>query len=217
MKWFKHYSDAYSNLKLRIIRQEFKGDGYGAYWLCLELVAQQGDTNFEISKEKQWKKILEFELGIKEEKLELILTKFAELGLIDLQKFQKGILSIPKMIEYQDEYREKVGRKSRQHPDSVGLDKIRTEEDKIRHKQAISLIQAFKTKINPALDFKNRTEYQAALWVLTQVSFEEAIGIVDYAAEHNTDDFAVVITTPWELKKKWAKLNASVERKNNGK
>lgn len=167
MKWFKHYSDAYINLKHRAILREFGVAGYGFYWLILELVAQQGGVNFQISKEKEWSTLLlshlmegnflqnsenfskisekssekitqDFDGLVNRQKkyLEILLSRFAKIGLIDEKALKKGILWVPKMKEYQDEYREKIQRRrdvvttqSRQNRDFVRL-----EEDKIRRR-----------------------------------------------------------------------------------
>ncbi|MCK9369500.1 DUF4373 domain-containing protein [Candidatus Dojkabacteria bacterium] len=136
MKWFKHFSDSYSNLKLRIVKKEYGSQGYGVYWLCLELVAQQGGLNFELSSHKQWKKVLEFETNLSTEELDKILTLFSDLDLIDSDAFKRGSLKIPKMLEYCDEYREKLGRKSRS-PDVIptGRDVVGLEEEEIRREE----------------------------------------------------------------------------------
>ena len=42
MKWFKHESDAYTNLKLEQVLDEFGMGGYGFFWLCCEIVGHQG-------------------------------------------------------------------------------------------------------------------------------------------------------------------------------
>jgi hypothetical protein len=127
MKWFKHYSDAYLNLKLHQVVVEYGLFGYGLYWMCLELAAQQG-VNYRIKRSKGWISMLSFLTQEKEDRLAKILSYFATHNLIEEKAFNDGDLYIPKMLEYADEYTEKVRRKSRQGRESVGLDKIRLEE-----------------------------------------------------------------------------------------
>lgn len=134
MKWFKHHSDANTNLKLRIIVRELGMEGYGLYWFLLELVAQQGE-NFRIKREKEWKMAVMISANIEQKKLEVLLNRFSELDLIDRKGLAKGILYIPKIGEYSDEYTKRVRRVSEQDTDNVPLeekriDKKRREENK---------------------------------------------------------------------------------------
>lgn len=136
MKWFKHESDAYTNLKLQILRNEFGFEGYGFFWLCLELIAQQG-KNFELSTDKQWLRALEGITGFKKEKVEKLLERLADLELIDKKSLKKGNLYAPKMSERADEYTAKLVAKSKNvptTPDYVGLEKKRIEENRKDYK-----------------------------------------------------------------------------------
>lgn len=127
MKWFKHYSDAGDNLKLKIIRREFGLEGYGFYWLCLELVASQSEE-YRINKDKEWKTELAISSSFGQELIEKILSRFADLNLIDKKSFIRGHLYLPKMAEYSDEYTSKLRRVSGHSRDNVRLEEIRTEE-----------------------------------------------------------------------------------------
>lgn len=126
MRWFKHFTDSYINLKHREILYDFGLEGYGLYWLCLELVGQQG-SNFGLNGSKSWKKALKSASGISEEKLEKILMRFSELNLICSKSLGKGNLYIPKMKERADEW---TARNSRVTHELLGIDKNRI--DKIR-------------------------------------------------------------------------------------
>jgi hypothetical protein len=113
MKWFKHMSDSHTNLKLRQVLFDFGPEGYGVYWICLELVAQQGN-GFKIEGGKAWFKVLCSITGFEAKKIETMLRSFQACNLLEMND---GILSIPKMNEYADEYtvrksREKGGSKS---------------------------------------------------------------------------------------------------------
>lgn len=127
MKWFKHYSDAHGNVKLKDVIMEYGMEGYGFWWVCDELIAQQG-TNFRIKSEKNWKKHLSFDSGLEIKKVDQLLNYFSDIRLIDKKALENGDLFIPKLKDYGDEYTDKVRRMSRQSPDTIRLDKTRTEE-----------------------------------------------------------------------------------------
>ena len=148
MKWFKHLSSAYTDLAVRQIIEEFGIEGYGAFFLSCELVAQQG-KHFCLKKNQNWFKNLELISKIPEKKLTEILQKFSDLNLIDSSAYKKGDLYLRKMSRYADEYTDKVGRVSRQCPDNVGVDKIRIDKiriDKIR-KEKKKAFSSYKEKL----------------------------------------------------------------------
>ena len=129
MKWFQHYSDSYTNLKLQELISEFGIEGYGVFWICCELVAQQG-INYKIDNGKNWKKALAYIVKLPLAKIDDILTKMGEINLIDKDAYIKNSLFIPKMAEYSDDYSRRVRRVSEHTPNNVRQDKIRL--DKIR-------------------------------------------------------------------------------------
>lgn len=132
MKWFKHYTDAYTNLKLRIIINEFGMQGYGAYWLLLELIGQQADEKFKLSTTKMWKSALASFSQLSADQLDKLLVRFADLDLIDKKALKYGNLYVPKMAEYSDDYTKRVRRMSEHSTDNVPLEEIRIEEKKKR-------------------------------------------------------------------------------------
>ena len=121
MKWFKHFSDAYINLKHQSLRAKHGLEGYGFYWMILELVAQQGE-NFKINAKKDWIGALMTVSGLPVEKVKTLLNYFSDNDLIDEKAYKKGDLFVPKLQEYSDEYTAKLRSKSRQSRDNVGLE-----------------------------------------------------------------------------------------------
>lgn len=103
MRWFQHHSNAYMDLALREIVSEFGAEGYGFYWMCCELVAQQG-KNYAILPKKNWKSALALISTISPEKIEKMLVNFATVGLISEKALKHGTLSVPKMKNYSDNY-----------------------------------------------------------------------------------------------------------------
>jgi hypothetical protein len=134
MKWFKHFSDAYSNLKMQQVVAECGMRGYGFFWVCCELVAQQGQ-NFRLKGEKSWKKVLSHITTETEGERDKFLQLFAEINLIDKKALEMGDLYLPKMREYSDEYTDKLRRISRQNRDNVVLEEEGEEEQKKKEKK----------------------------------------------------------------------------------
>lgn len=130
MKWFKHLSDARTNLKLIQVVMKHGIEGYGLWWMCVELVAQQGEKN-RIKKEKCWKMTLARDSMMSEERLMTLLQAFGEYRLLDKIGLEMGDLYIPSLKEYGDEYSEKVRRESRHQRDKVVLDKIRIDKNRL--------------------------------------------------------------------------------------
>lgn len=141
MKWFKHQSDAYSNLKHQQVLADYGLSGYGFFWVCVEFIAQQGINN-RIKSDKNWKKTLSFITRESEEEIEKLLFSFASVGLIDEKALKNKDLFIPKMRDYSDEYTDKIRRKSRQGRDNVGLEEKRI--DKNRREEETPLIRSIK-------------------------------------------------------------------------
>ena len=103
MKWFRHESNSHKNLKFQALIDKFGWEGYGFFWILCELVAEQG-KNYRISPTKNWKKYFFSNLNISEEKCDELLGEMADSNLISKKSLNKGILSIPKMKDYADNY-----------------------------------------------------------------------------------------------------------------
>lgn len=129
MRWFKHFSDAYSNLKTQQVIAEFGMRGYGFFWVCCEFVAQQGD-GFRVKSSKNWKKAVGYVTKENDADIEKFLAFFGDANLIDKKALEMGDLYIPKMKEYSDEYTDKVRRVSRQRRDFVALEQNRIEQNR---------------------------------------------------------------------------------------
>ncbi|NQY01105.1 MAG: DUF4373 domain-containing protein [Flavobacteriaceae bacterium] len=101
MKWFKHYSNASDSLKLNHLIDELGLEGYGRYWLLLELLAQDFDginDEFEIHFRK-----ISSKLQIKfSKKLETFLQKLQDFSLIEYRVKEKVyFLKSPILLELQ--------------------------------------------------------------------------------------------------------------------
>lgn len=130
MKWFKHETDAHMNLKLQSVIDRYGLAGYGYYWSCVELVAKEGE-NYRIKSEKDWKIYFKKFLNLEIEMQDTFLLFFAEKDLIEKKALNKGDLYIPKLEDRQDDYTNKVRRKSVQDTDNIPLEENRKEEKRI--------------------------------------------------------------------------------------
>lgn len=83
MKWFKHDSNANTDAKLRKLRIKYGMEGYGLYWYCLELIAQNVDKNnltFELEHDAE---IISHDTGIHVERVQEMMTSMVNLGLFE--------------------------------------------------------------------------------------------------------------------------------------
>lgn len=126
MKWFKHFADAADDEVLSALRDRFGCEGYGVWWLIVEIISRQihdGPRDFADYSEKKWHQ----SLGIYSVKLQSILTFLEVHGKITVVKSEKnGIkylkIKIPKILEMADEYTKKrlaEKQKSGQTPDKL--------------------------------------------------------------------------------------------------
>ena len=115
MKWFKHYSNSHKNLKFQRLINKFGWQGYAFWWVLVELIAEQGD-NYVLKSEKNWKNYVKTCLKIDEKNLKMLLNCLKKSGLIDPEALSDGIISIPQLKEYCDDYSNKLRRVSEQSP-----------------------------------------------------------------------------------------------------
>lgn len=177
MKWFKHETDAHMNLKLQAVINYFgeKGaEAFGYYWACAELTGNQGD-DFRLKREKQWPLHLKKFLNIEIDQQKKFLTIFARYNLIDKEALRIGDLYMPKLEERQDEYTEKLRRKSRHNPDNVPLEQIRTEENRTEQNICMDAFERF-WKAYPNKEAKKKT---LEIWKRKKC-YEHIDGILDF-------------------------------------
>lgn len=168
MKWFQHQSNAHRDFNVEPFVDKFGLEGYGLYWICAEIIAEKGE-GYQISEKQGWKRYLISRSRFVEGKVDEILLEMAELNLIDKKALEKGILYIPKMEKYSDDYTKKIQRVSGQGTDKVRTvsvpDKIRvnkSREDKKRKDKIILIpeleeIKKIILKYIPIRDIDNKT------------------------------------------------------------
>lgn len=119
MRWFKHMVASSRDEKLAMLRAEFGMEGYGLYWLILELLAEKvnekNDTSLTYSA-KIWKSFT----GISVKKFQKFLSFCSEFEIFSV-KFEKNIskngqngitISCPNLLKYRDEWSKRKARNS---------------------------------------------------------------------------------------------------------
>ena len=100
MKWYKHDSNANCDAKLRRVRLKYGMEGYGLYWYCLELIAQnveKHNLSFELEHDAE---IIAADTGIHHELVQEMMTFMIELGLFENKG---GIITCMSMLKRLDQ------------------------------------------------------------------------------------------------------------------
>lgn len=100
MQWFKHDSNAHTDAKLRRVRMKYGLQGYGLYWYCLELIAQNIEAHnltFELEHDAE---IIAFDVGLSRELVEEMMRFMIEQGLF--QSGDNGRIFCMKMLKRMD-------------------------------------------------------------------------------------------------------------------
>ena len=162
MKWFKHHSDTHKNLKAGLVIAEKGMQGYGFWWLCVELIASQGEQ-YTLGADKNWKRWLIRESGLEKEEVDDLLEFFGQERLIDAAALKEAQLSIPNLSEYCDDYESRRERRStnsvRTKSEKVALEEKRKEKNR---EEKITASMKFLSEI-PETDLKELVEkYEAS-------------------------------------------------------
>jgi uncharacterized protein YerC len=70
------------------------------------------------------------------------------------------------------------------------------------------ILEAFQMRLNPTISYGNKTQRGAIEYMLKQLGKEKVLKAIEYCAQIQGDQFAPIITTPYQLKEKWAQLGA---------
>lgn len=109
MKWFKHQSDANMNAKLQEIIFDHGIEGYGLYWYCLELVAQNvtsENLTFELEHDAR---IIGRNIGMPANRVEEIMKAFIS---NDLFSASEGRIQCLKLAQRCDDFTAKAVRRN---------------------------------------------------------------------------------------------------------
>lgn len=114
MKWYKHDSNANCDAKLKKLSLKYGMEGYGIYWYCLELIAQNVEKHnltFELEHDAE---IISADTNIRIDLVEEMMAY-----MVDLQLFESsgGVITCLKMASRTDEYTQKLIKQS----ENVGM------------------------------------------------------------------------------------------------
>jgi hypothetical protein len=225
MKWFRHNSDSYTNLKMQKVISEFGMDGYAVFWLLCELVAQQGE-DYSLPKNKGWLDALTLITRKRRDYLHRITQCLHENNLIFISEEK---MSIPKMSEYSDDYTKRVRRVSEQSTDKVPLHNITLHNstlssDKSPKKKEYNPLGAEILKAFEVVDPKNKTYYGnktqrlACDFLLSEYGIEKVLQAVKILPQINQKKLYIKqITTPYELKEGWVKIGNALRQLQDNK
>lgn len=76
------------------------------------------------------------------------------------------------------------------------------------------ILAAFYEKVNPSLNFGNRTQREAAKFLASKFGIENVLTLIEALPETNRLPFAPRITTPYALREKMADLQVFIEQRN---
>lgn len=168
MKWFKHDTDANMDAKLQEVMLDYGLEGYGLYWYCIELIAQNvnGDNlTFELEHDAR---IIARNTGSTPQKVEQMMTSFVNLGLLNADN---GHVFCLKLASRCDDFTAKAVRRkgvktitnqsvgvSPTNSDKVHLEKeVRSKKKKEEGRKEIDVINT----LNSSFDALNITKDEA--------------------------------------------------------
>lgn len=109
MKWFKHQADANMNAKLQEIIFDHGIEGYGLYWYCLELVAQNVSSDNLTFELKHDARIIGRNIGMPANRVEEIMKAFIS---NDLFSASEGRIQCLKLAQRCDDFTAKAVRRN---------------------------------------------------------------------------------------------------------
>ncbi len=116
MKWFKHQADANMNAKLQEIIFDHGIEGYGLYWYCLELVAQNVSSDNLTFELKHDARIIGRNIGMPANRVEEIMKAFIS---NDLFSASEGRIQCLKLAQRCDDFTAKAVRRNGVKPLSI--------------------------------------------------------------------------------------------------
>lgn len=162
--------------KLRFIEKRLGEAGYGRFFKVLEIVAERGGigANFDPQvdlklphTDLQW---LAEELGISVQETKKTFKVFVEAGLISVEAWRQGILYIPKMNKYKDEWARKNSRQNYgAAPESLRSNSLQRQIQNGKREQETDVDSGHQSNPSPT----NGQEAARELWAETQKILRE--------------------------------------------
>jgi len=113
MRWYKHLAGARHNPKLRKLEKDYGEGAYSRWFKLLEMICEQGGSGEDFRPRISLKDPhtgvdwLADEWNISEHEASATVQAMARVGLISKRSFNRGVIYVPQMIEYRDEWTRK--------------------------------------------------------------------------------------------------------------
>lgn len=170
------------------------------------------------------------ETGVSRSSVVRILKCFAiEQQIEQLTDFHISLITVKKWKEYQQD-EQQIEKPSNSYRTAIEQLVNTTEEGKKGRREEIGIsntatlqvaddvqkvLSEFYSKLNPTLNFGNKTQRQAAQDLISKIGIEKVLGAIEFIAASKDDAFAPIITTPYQLKEKFAQLVSYYNKKSN--
>ena len=138
IKWFKHDTDASSDIRIVRLERQFGAEGYAIFFKLLEIVGREGDQG-RISFVKYPKFVISEDLKIDSKKFEEILKFMGKIHLCCNKSLKRNVLYFPKFKDRVDNYTARVLRKYEQTSNNVPLEKNRIDKNRTDKEEEHSL------------------------------------------------------------------------------
>lgn len=197
MKWFKHYHNASSSLKLQSLRNRKRGkEAYCEYWMLLELLCEKfdgEDTKIKLS----WKEV-GTKLEVRSNRVGTILELYASLNLIELVSVGTELeINAPILLELKDKDFTRARKErevSAQNPRTKSAKNKNKNKEEEKEKEMIKeknrgvvFFEDAKTKINEHENFAQSVKFIVDLFnsEISTSSANKAFGIIGSRATAN--------------------------------
>jgi len=98
---------------------------------------------------------------------------------------------------------------------SIGKVSINKKQSKIAEIEKV--FEIFYKTINPTISYGNKTNREAVSFLIKKFGLEKTIRLTKYSCSVQSEKYAPVITTPYQLKKKLAELRIYTDRQKDNK
>ena len=186
MKWFKHDSNAYRDVKLRKLMMRFGLEGYGLYFYCLERITDKLSTTNLTFRLEDDAEILAHDTGLHVDDVNGMMRFMVELGLFEdsqgvitclklakrLDQSQAGNKTMRTLIAKVRENHDEVMTESGQSHDSVMLEKKRTDKKRTNKGRftppTVKAVSEYCSERKNGVDCQKFVDYYSAQgWVLS--------------------------------------------------
>lgn len=207
MKWFKHDTDASIDAKLQELLLDYGASGYGLYWYCVELIAQNVDEKnitFELEHDAR---IIARNLNLTVQETKDMMHKMIELELFSISKNEKlACYTLAKRLDQSmtsnKGFREVISKIKEQSHDKVMIshDKVMQEENREEESRVdentsdknkplpYQIINEYKTHVSNLLEKINEKWTMQELRTKKHDLNKIIIGIKNYGSERKGTD-----------------------------